>query len=77
MAYSYVKYTGDGIEVNYSVPFLYISKTHVTVKVDGVLKTLTADYTWLTDSTIQFVVAPPDTKVVEIRRVTPKSSYAY
>ena len=74
MAYSRVTYTGDGAARGFSIPFLFLDRTHVTVKVAGVLKTLTTDYVWLTDSTIQFVTAPASPLSIFIERVTPTTT---
>lgn len=74
MAYARVYYTGDAVETDFSVPFAYIAKAYVEVRVTGVLQTLTTDYIWLTDSTIQFVVAPPSGELVFFIRNTPKNA---
>lgn len=71
MAYSYVRYTGNGTTTNYTFPFSYLSQDHVKVRLNGVLNT---NYTFLNDSTIQFAVAPAAGAVIEIRRVTPKDT---
>jgi len=72
MAYARVSYEGDGTTKIYSVPFSYISQDYVEVRVAGVLKAVTTDYTWLTDSTIQFVTAPKSGKLILLNRNTPK-----
>ena len=74
MAYSRVTYTGDGSARSFTIPFLFLDRTHVTIKVAGVLKTLTTDYVWLTDSTIQFVTAPASPLSIFIERVTPSTT---
>lgn len=71
MAYSYVKYTGNGSTTTYSIPFTYISKDYLEVKVNNVLTTA---YTLPTASSLQFTVAPPSGQIVEIRRNTPKNA---
>lgn len=68
MAYSYVNYTGDGNQVNYSVPYSYLEKPHVLVYVQGLLKTLTTHYTWLNDSVIQFNTAPLTDEIISLVR---------
>jgi len=68
MAYSYINYDGDGEQVNYSVPFLYIIKPHVLVYVQGLLKTVDVHYTWLNASVIQFTSAPADATIISIVR---------
>ena len=65
MAYSYVQYVGNGATVVFSVPFQYISTTHVEVRVDGALS---AAYSWDTASSIKFTSAPATGAVVDIRR---------
>jgi len=74
MSLAEVTYTGNGSDTNYTVTFSYISKTHVGVKLGGVTQTLTTHYTWLNNSTIQFVTAPPNADSVIISRVTPIAS---
>lgn len=69
MAYSYVKLTGDGTTRAFSVPFPYLEKAHVTVKVDGVIKS----FGWLSNQTVQVSIAdtPAAAAVIEVRRSTP------
>jgi hypothetical protein len=68
MANSYITYTGNGATTNYTVTFPYIAQSHVKVYVDGVLKTLTTDYTWLSSTVIQFVAAPAADTIILIKR---------
>ena len=68
MAYSYVQYVGNGSTVTFSVPFAYISKEHIEVRVNSVLKTVGIDYTWVSASAITFVTAPGSGLTVDIRR---------
>jgi len=70
MALSYVTYAGDAATTNFSVTFSYIQQSHVKVYLDGVLKTVTTDYTWFNPTTIQFLVAPGAGVVVRIERET-------
>jgi hypothetical protein len=70
MAYSFAQYAGDGSNKIFSVPFPYLSKTHVIVSVNGVETTA---FTWLTSASIQLTTAPSAGAVVDIRR---KSSRA-
>jgi hypothetical protein len=72
LAYARVSYTGNGSTKIFTVPFPYISNAHIEVRVGGVLKTVTTDYTWLTTSTIQFVTAPTTGTVIYLLRNTPK-----
>lgn len=71
MAYSYVRYTGNGSTTNYVFPFSYINPSHVKVRLNGVLNT---GFSFLSASTIQFTTAPASGVVIEIRRETPKDS---
>lgn len=71
MAYSYVRYTGNGSTTNYTFPFPYLSQDHIKVRVAGSLVT---NWSFLNSSTIQFVSAPANGAVIEIRRETPKDS---
>lgn len=71
MAYSYVRYTGNGSTTNYVFPFSYINASHVKVRLNGTLNT---SFSFLNASTIQFTTAPTSGVVIEIRRETPKDS---
>lgn len=71
MAYSYVRYTGNGTTTNYTFSFPYISSDHIKVRVNGSLVT---NWSFLNSSTIQFVSAPAASAVIEIRRETPKDT---
>lgn len=71
MAYSYVRYTGNGSTTNYTFPFPYISTDHIKVRVNA---TLVTNWSFLSSSTIQFATAPTSGAVIEIRRETPKES---
>lgn len=74
MTYSVVTYTGTGITGPYGVTFPYISKDHVKVRVNGVLQTVATNYTWLTDTTISFVVAVAAGATIEFRRESSRAS---
>jgi hypothetical protein len=71
VAYSYVRYTGNGSTKNYVFSFPYIDASHIKVRLDGVLNT---GFSFLNASTIQFTVAPASGVVIDIRRETPKDS---
>jgi hypothetical protein len=73
MATSSIQRTAaSGSTAVFSVPFPYIDKSHVQVRVDGVLLATPADYTWPTSSTIQLTAGNPTAgAVVERRRATP------
>lgn len=71
MAYSYIRYTGDGSTKNYTFTFPYLDSSHIKVRLNGTLTTL---FTFLNASTIQLTSAPAGGVVIEIRRETPKDS---
>lgn len=71
MAYSYVRYSGNGSTTNYTFSFPTISQDHIKVRVNGSLVT---NWSFLSSSTIQFATAPANAAVIEIRRETPKDS---
>ncbi|MAA65269.1 MAG: hypothetical protein CL581_10895 [Alteromonadaceae bacterium] len=68
---SYTFYTGDGSTTNYGTLFNYISDSHVTVTVGGVVKTSGSDYTVVNEA-IVFATAPASGEEIRIRRVTPR-----
>lgn len=68
MAYSYVRYTGNGSTVNYTFSFSYLDPSHIKVSVNGVLTDL---FTFLNSSTITMLSTPATGSIIEIRRVTP------
>lgn len=70
MAYAKTNYVGDGVEVNYSVGFPYVEKSHVTVYLDNVETTA---FTWLNDTVITMDVAPADQVAIAIIRYTQRS----
>lgn len=68
-AYSFVQYTGDGSTGPFIIPFPYLDRTHLSVKVD----TVEASFSFDTDSAISLTTAAPSGAVIEIRRRTPAS----
>jgi hypothetical protein len=69
---SIARSTASGSTAVFSVPFPYLDKTHVQVRLNGVLKTLGVDYSFPTSSTIQITAGNPAAGVVvERKRVTP------
>lgn len=74
MSYSINSYTGNGSTTQFPVTFTYLDKTHVEVRVAGVLKTVTTDYTWVSSGMIQMNSAPANGASVVFRRVTPKTT---
>lgn len=74
MSYSILNPLGDGVTTLFAVSFPYILKTHVSVRVAGVLKTVGVDYTWPSATQIQFTVAPANGAVVQIKRESNQSA---
>lgn len=72
MAYSYVRYPGDGATVAFSIPFQYISTGHIKVSINSVLQE--SGYTFPSASSVQLSSPPAGGSIVEIRRVTPKDA---
>lgn len=70
MAYSYVRYTGNGTTASYTFPFQYISSDHVQVRVDDA----TAIFSFLNSNTVTISPTPALDSVIEIKRVTPKDT---
>lgn len=68
MPLSYAHSSGDGSNRLFDVPCEYLSKAHVTVRVDGVL----VPFAWIDTYRLQTTTAPPSGSVVEVRRVTPR-----
>jgi len=71
VAYSFVRYTADGITSNYTFSFSYLDQTHIKVSVDGVNTDL---FNYLNSSTIHFLSVPTAGAVIQIRRITPKDT---
>lgn len=69
MAFSYVKRIGDGTTRTFTVPFPYIQRSHVTVKVNGTA----VSFSWTANQTVQLSVpkTPAVDALIEIRRYTP------
>ena len=74
MALTYVQYVGNGSTSNFSVSFPFLNRTHVKVKLNGVVMNSPLDYSWVTDSTIQLEFAPTSLETVELYRQTPYST---
>lgn len=67
MANSYVQYLGNGVTTQYSVPFAFLSQSHVTLLIDGV----DTAFSWASSGTINIIPAPASGAVITIRRETP------
>lgn len=70
MPLAYAQSLGDGATRVFSVPFPYISKTHVQVRVEGAI----VPFSWLSETSIQLATAPAVNAVVDRRRVTPRDT---
>ena len=70
MAVTQNTYTGNNATTNYSITFEYLEETDVKVSLDGVLKTVTTDYTFANATTISFNTAPGTGVAVRIFRDT-------
>jgi hypothetical protein len=68
MAFAIDTYTGNGSTTSYSVTFPYITTADVVVTIDGVVKTLTTDYTFSNSATIAFGSAPANGSIIKITR---------
>jgi hypothetical protein len=68
MPLSFIQYPANGSTDTYNIPFAYLSKSHIQVKVNGVIDSAV---TFPTDSTVKTSTVPPNGVVVEIRRITP------
>lgn len=71
MALSFIQYTANGTTDTFNIPFAYLSKTHLQVKVNGVVD---SGITFPTDATVKTATMPPNGAIVEVRRVTPNTS---
>lgn len=67
MAFSYAKYLADGSNRTFNVPFSYLDRSHVSVKVNGATKS----FAWLTSNSIRLNQTPESGSEVVIRRSTP------
>ena len=74
MANTKVQYVGDGATKAFSIPFPYIDRTHVVVKIDDSVMYTPSDYWFTSASAIETKIAPVQDSVVEIRRQTPIDS---
>jgi hypothetical protein len=68
VAYSYINYTGDASQTDFTFAFAYFDKTHVHAMVDGV----EVPFTWLNAQTIQISPAPTAGTKIVVYRNTPK-----
>lgn len=68
MAYSYIRYTGNGTQTDFSFAFPYFSTSNISVTVNGTA----APFTWVNSSTVKITTAPASGAVIFIQRTTPK-----
>ena len=68
MAYSYIRYTGNGTQTDFSFAFPYFSTANISVTVNGTA----APFTWVNSSTVKITTAPASGAVIFIQRTTPK-----
>ena len=73
--YSYRSYTGDGSTDTFAVPFPYLKRAHVSVKVADALQTDGTDYDWTSDTQIKFKAdkVPASAAAIVVERDTPES----
>lgn len=69
MADTFIEYTADGGTTDFSIPFSYISESHVKVYLDDVE---TSAWSFLNASTVRMDSAPSNGTVVKVQRVTPR-----
>ncbi|MET3601118.1 phage tail fiber domain-containing protein [Martelella mangrovi] len=70
MALSYVQYQGDGNTRSFSIPFTFLQKEHIEVRVSLDV----VPYEWDDPHTIRLTPAPSQGAVIEIRRITPRDN---
>ena len=67
-------YKGNGTTTDFGIPFPYLDRTHVRVRVNMVVQFLENDYHFLDDGTIRFRAAPLADDAVEIYRATEEAN---
>ncbi|CUA90941.1 Phage T7 tail fibre protein [Chelatococcus sambhunathii] len=70
MALSYVQYAGDGVTQTFAVPFPYLDKDHIEVRVSLDVHS----FTWDDPNTVRITPAPAPDAVIEVRRHTPRDN---
>jgi hypothetical protein len=73
MAITSNTYTGNGSNKLFSITFPYLDTTDVDVYLNGVLQTVTTQYTFANATTVEFVTAPSNGAVVFLDRSTDDS----
>ena len=69
-------YTGNGSNRLFSITFPYLNTTDIDVYLNGVLQTVTTQYTFANATTVEFVTAPAAAAVVLIKRSTNDTTLA-
>jgi hypothetical protein len=70
MAITSNTYTGNGSNKLFSITFPYLDTTDIDVSLNGVLQTVTTQYSFANATTIEFVTAPSNGAVVLLDRST-------
>jgi hypothetical protein len=63
-------YTGNGTNKLFSITFPYLDTSDINVYLNGVLQTITTQYTFANATTVEFVTAPSNGAVVLLERST-------
>jgi hypothetical protein len=71
MPLSFIQYPANGSTDTFNIPFSYLSKSHIQVKVNGVIDSAV---TFPTDATVKTSTMPPNGVIVEVRRITPNTT---
>lgn len=72
MSNAYTRYTGDGANATFAVPFKFLDKEDVQVHVNG----QPVGYTWLSEALLTTEAPPAYGAIVEVRRFTPEEPRA-
>lgn len=70
MATTQNTYTGNGTNKLFSITFPYLDTSDINVYLNGVLQTITTQYTFANATTVEFVTAPANGAVVLLDRST-------
>ena len=70
MAITSNTYTGNGSNKLFSITFPYLDPSDINVYLNGVLQTITTQYTFANATTVEFVTAPANAAVILLDRST-------
>ena len=70
MSLSRVSYTAGAAQTDFTITFDYITEAYVEVYIDGVLQTVTSDYSFFTTSVIRLVTPATGGEIVQLKRNT-------